>query len=72
MRLQFDDVAARDVPAYLPETGEPAIFVEDFKRVVAELPNATTLAIDAVLQDGGAKTLTFEVAEYKAATIGEK
>lgn len=72
VRLQFDDVAARDVPAYLPETGEPAIFVEDFKRVVAELPNATTLAIDAVLQDGGAKTLTFEVAEYKAATIGEK
>lgn len=71
VRLQFDEAAARDVPAYLPETGEPAIFVEDFKRVVAEVPEATTLTIDAVLQDGGAKTLTFEVAEYKTETIGE-
>lgn len=71
VRLQFDGAAARDVPAYLPETGEPAIFVEDFKRVAAGLPDATSLTIDVVLQDGGAKTLTFEVSEYKAATIGD-
>ncbi|MBB5208139.1 hypothetical protein [Chiayiivirga flava] len=71
VKVQFDDGTARDVPAYLPETGEPAIFVEDFRRFVPALPDATTVRIDVVLQQGGAKTLEFEVGEYNAATIGE-
>lgn len=70
VRVQFDDAAARDVPAYLPETGEPAIFVEDFKRIVAAMPDARVLTMDVVLKKGGATTLTFEVAQYKGETIG--
>ena len=71
VKVQFDEGAARDVPAYLPETGEPAIFVEDFRKFVPSLPDAGRVRIDVVLKNGGAKTLEFEVGEYKAATIGE-
>lgn len=65
------DGAASKAPAYLPETGEPAIFVENFKTFVAALPEAKTVTMDVVLQKGGAKTLEFEVGEYNPATIGE-
>lgn len=65
------DDASSTAPAYLPETGEPAIFVENFKRFVAALPEAKTVTMDVVLQTGGAKTLEFEVGEYNPATLGE-
>lgn len=70
VKVQVDDTPARDVPAYLPETGEPAIFVEDFRKIVAALPDATTLTLDVVLDQGGAKTLVYEVGEYNPATVG--
>ena len=69
--VSIDGAPASKAPAYLPETGEPAIFVENFKTFVAALPDATKVTMDVVLVTGGAKTLEFEVGEYKAATIGD-
>jgi hypothetical protein len=68
--VQFDDGAAQTYPASIPETGEPAIFVEDFKKFVPALPDATLVRITATLDDGSTVTPEFEVAEYSTATIG--
>jgi hypothetical protein len=68
--VQFDDGPVEAYPGKVPETGEPAIFVEDFKKFVPRLPAAKLVRIGIVLQDGGAKTPEFEVAEYSTATIG--
>lgn len=68
--VQFDEGAAQSYPASIPETGEPAIFVEDFRKFVPALPDATLVRITATLADGTTVTPEFEVAEYSTATIG--
>jgi hypothetical protein len=68
--VQFDDAPAQTYPASIPETGEAAIFVEDFRKFVPALPDATVVRITATLDDGTAVTPEFEVAEYSTATIG--
>jgi hypothetical protein len=68
--VQFDDAPATVYPAKLPETGEPAMFVEDFKTFVTALPNAARVRFDVVLRDGGAQTPEFEVGGYDETTIG--
>ena len=68
--VQFDDGPVTNYPGKIPETGEPAIFVEDFPKFVPQLPGATRVRIGIVLQDGGAATPEFEVGEYNPATIG--
>ena len=72
LTVQFDDEAARTVAGEVPETGEHAIFVKDFAHFVQHLPNAAKVRIDAVLKNGGARTLEFEVGGYSAATIGTR
>ena len=69
--VQFDGGAAATYPASIPETGEPAIFVEDFKKFVPALPAATRVRIAATLKDGTAFAPEFEVGEYSSATVGE-
>ena len=68
--VQFDDGPVVNYPGKIPDTGEPAIFVEDFRKFVPQLPDAKLVRIGIVLQEGGAKTPEFEVAEYSSATIG--
>ena len=68
--VQFDDGPVVNYPGKIPDTGEPAIFVEDFRKFVPQLPGAKVVRIGIVLQEGGAKTPEFEVAEYSTATIG--
>lgn len=68
--VQFDDAPASVYPAKLPETGEPAMFVEDFKSFVAALPNAKRVRFEVTLKDGGAQTPEFELGGYDPATIG--
>lgn len=68
--VQFDEGAVVNYPGKIPETGEPAIFVEDFRKFVPQLPEAKLVRIGIVLQDGGAKTPEFEVAEYNPAPLG--
>jgi len=50
--------------AYLPETGEPAMFIKDDKRFIAMLPKIKVIEMDVVTKDNGPETLTFEVGGY--------
>lgn len=68
--VQFDDAPATTYPASLPETGEPAVFVEDFKAFVTALDTAKRVRIGVVLKDGGAQSPEFELGGYDATTIG--
>lgn len=69
--VQFDEGAAKTYPASIPATGEPAIFVEDFKQFVSSLPAATRVRVAAKLKGGTAFAAQFEVGEYDASTVGE-
>jgi hypothetical protein len=68
--VQFDDKPAEIYPGKLPETGEPAMFVEDFVKFVSALPEAGKVRFEVTLDDGSKHTPEFEVAEYNEETIG--
>lgn len=68
--VQFDDAAPVVYPAKLPETGEPAMFVEDFVQFVTALPEASTIRFKVTLDDGSEHTPVFEVGGYDETTIG--
>lgn len=68
--VQFDDAAATNYPGKLPETGEPAIFVEDFRGFVTALPSAELVRVQFALDDGSTHTAEFEVGGYVEDTIG--
>lgn len=50
--------------AYLPETGEPAMFIKDDQRFIAMLPKVKVIEMDVVTKDNGPETLKFEVGGY--------
>lgn len=50
--------------AYLPQTGEPAMFIEDDKGFIAELSKAQVIEMDVTTKDHGPETLKFEVGGY--------
>lgn len=58
--LRFDDAPATRWKAHLPETGEPAIFIDDDAALAAKLPGTKRLAIEGTLRDHGPVTLLFE------------
>lgn len=62
----FDDHAVA-LKAYLPETGEPAIFIEDDKAFIARLARTQKLALDVDLKEAGHRTLVFDVGGYDPA-----
>lgn len=70
LKVSFEPGQSRTVPGEIPPTGEPAIFVRDFKGFIRDLPQARSVSIEAVLKDGGAQTLHFEVGGYEAGKIG--
>jgi hypothetical protein len=51
--------------AYLPKTGEPAMFIEDDKRFLAMLEKAKVITMDVESKDHGKQTLKFEVGGYE-------
>lgn len=53
--------------AYLPPTGEPAMFIKDDKRFIAALQKARVITMDVVTRDHGRETLKFEVGGYDPA-----
>ena len=63
--IAVDGGNPRGWAAYLPPTGEPAIFIQDDARFLATLEKAKTLAITVDLRSGGKRTLRFEVAGFK-------
>lgn len=53
--------------AYLPPTGEPAMFIKDDKRFIAALQKARVVEMDVSMKDKGKQTLKFEVGGYDPA-----
>ena len=53
--------------AYLPKTGEPALFIKDDTRFIKAMEKAKVIEMDVAIQDRGKETLTFEVAGYDPA-----
>ena len=52
--------------AYLPPTGEPAMFIKDDKRFIAALKKADVIEMDVTTRDHGKETLKFEVGGFVA------
>jgi hypothetical protein len=71
LSVRFDDAPAEPLAAFLPETGEPAIFIEDDQAFLARLPSVDKLTIEAPLKDGGSRTFVFEVGGYDPARFLE-
>lgn len=53
--------------AYLPKTGEPAMFIKDDKRFIAAMQKARVIEMDVTMKDQGKQTLKFEVGGYDPA-----
>ena len=52
--------------AYLPSTGEPAMFIRDDQRFIAMLSKAQLIEMDVITKDHGPETLQFRVGGYDA------
>ena len=63
--IAVDGGKAQGWAAYLPPTGEPALFIKDDARFIAMLEKAKTLVVDADLKHGGTRALKYEVAGFK-------
>lgn len=50
--------------AYLPETGEPAMFIKDDKGFIAALSKAKVIEMEVMIKDHGPETLRFDVGGY--------
>ncbi len=50
--------------AYLPKTGEPAMFIKDDKRFIAKMKKTMVIDMDVTTRDRGKETLKFEVGGY--------
>lgn len=57
--------------AYLPKTGEPALFIKDDSRFIKAMEKAKVIEMDVVTKDHGKETLTFEVAGFDPAKFPE-
>jgi hypothetical protein len=53
--------------AYLPKTGEPAMFIKNEKRFIAAMQKTKVIEMDVTTKDQGKKTLKFEVGGYDPA-----
>lgn len=50
--------------AYLPKTGEPAMFIKNDKGFIAAMQKAKVVAMDVTTRDHGKQTLKFEVGGF--------
>ncbi|WP_298194407.1 hypothetical protein [Metallibacterium sp.] len=55
--------------AYLPPTGEPALFIKDDRRFIGMLEKAQVIELRVDLKQGGARTLKYEVGGFKPASF---
>lgn len=62
--VHFDEQPSRRMKAYLPETGEPALFVSDDKAFLQRIGGAQKIAIEVVEKERGPRTLVFEVGGF--------
>ncbi|NCT68775.1 MAG: hypothetical protein GXC76_14210 [Rhodanobacteraceae bacterium] len=66
LAARFDDQPVK-LKAYLPPTGEPAMFISDDKAFLARLAGTQKLSIDVTEKDKGPHTLVFEVGGFDPA-----
>ncbi|MBA8887070.1 hypothetical protein FHW12_001284 [Dokdonella fugitiva] len=66
LAARFDDKPQK-IAAYLPDTGEPALFIKDDKGFLAKLAATQKLSIDVTEKGKPSRTLVFEVGGYDAA-----
>lgn len=64
--MRFDG-KSENWKAYLPKTGEPALFIKDDARFIKAMSSANTIEMDVVSADHGKQTLMFEVGGYDPA-----
>lgn len=64
--MRFDGKAEK-WKAYLPKTGEPALFIKDDTRFIKAMEQAKVIEMDVVSKDLGKQTLTFEVGGFAPA-----
>ncbi|HJU09043.1 MAG TPA: hypothetical protein VJ727_11255 [Rhodanobacteraceae bacterium] len=57
--------------AYLPKTGEPALFIKDDARFIKAMTKAKVIGMDVDSADHGKEMLTFEVGGYDPAKFPE-
>lgn len=69
--IGVDGAPPKPWKAYLPVTGEPAIFIEDDPRFIATLAKAKKLTMQVELKGRGSETLVFEVGGYDPARFPE-
>lgn len=66
LSARFDDQPQK-LKAYLPPTGEPALFIEDDKAFLARLVKAQKISIDVTEKGKAPRTLVFEVGGFDQA-----
>ncbi|MFI4970790.1 MAG: hypothetical protein ACHP7D_11345 [Lysobacterales bacterium] len=62
--MHFADQPVQRMKAYLPPTGEPAIFISDDKAFIARLGSAQKLGIEVTEKAKRPRTLMFEVGGF--------
>lgn len=65
--VAFDDAAAVRWPAHVPETGEPALFIDRDVAFTKQLEAARRITISVKLKGRGAKDVVFDVGGYDPA-----
>jgi hypothetical protein len=63
LQAQFDG-KSHPLRAFLPTTGEPAIFIRDDKPFIDAMEKTKRIVIDVETQDGGKQELVFETGGY--------
>ncbi|GLQ99624.1 hypothetical protein GCM10007863_40440 [Dyella mobilis] len=74
IQAQFDG-KPHPLRAFLPTTGEPAIFIRDDKPFIEAMEKTKRITMDVEMQDGGKQTLVFETGGYdpsKWTDLGKK
>lgn len=66
VKMTFDDKAATSMEGSIPPTGEPAIFIEEDKKFIAQAGKAKTVAIKVNPKGKPSRTLHFEVGGFAA------
>lgn len=66
LAVRFDD-KAQGIKAYLPKTGEAAMFIRDDKAFLERMQKALTVAIDVTEKGKDPRTLVFEVGGFDPA-----
>lgn len=64
VRIAVDGGESQSMDADLPDTGEPALFLEEYDRLGKILAEANTVDITVGIVGGGGTTLHFEVAGF--------